>query len=90
MKRPPYGISDFARIRHEDYYYVDKTSYIELIEQQPPYLFPKYSSVANTYSKLVNIRSHALNRECLLLKESFLLRPGTFSLHYSYIGASRS
>ena len=39
MKRLPYGISDFARIRREDYYYVDKSSYIELIEQQPPYLF---------------------------------------------------
>lgn len=39
MKKLPYGISDFARIRREDYYYVDKSRYIELIEQQPPYLF---------------------------------------------------
>ena len=39
MKKLPYGISDFARIRREDYYYVDKSCYIELIEQQPPYLF---------------------------------------------------
>ena len=25
MKAIPYGISDFPRIRREDYYYVDKT-----------------------------------------------------------------
>lgn len=39
MKAIPYGISDFPRIRREDYYYVDKTRYIELMERQPPYLF---------------------------------------------------
>lgn len=39
MKAIPYGISDFPRIRREDYYYVDKTRFIELIERQPPYLF---------------------------------------------------
>lgn len=25
MKKIPYGMTDFARIRKEDYYYVDKT-----------------------------------------------------------------
>lgn len=39
MKAIPYGISDFPRIRREDYYYVDKTRYIELMERQPSYLF---------------------------------------------------
>ena len=39
MKKLPYGISDFPRIINEDYYYVDKTRYIELIENQPDYLF---------------------------------------------------
>lgn len=39
MKLIPYGISDFPRLIREDYYYVDKTRYIELIERQPPYLF---------------------------------------------------
>lgn len=39
MKKLPYGISDFPRIISEGYYYVDKTRYIELIENQPPYLF---------------------------------------------------
>ena len=39
MKALPYGISDFPRIRCEDYYYVDKTRFIEMLERQPPYLF---------------------------------------------------
>ena len=28
----PYGISDFVRMRTENYYYVDKTMYLPLIE----------------------------------------------------------
>ena len=39
MKALPYGISDFPRIRCEDYYYVDKSRFIEMLERQPPYLF---------------------------------------------------
>lgn len=39
MKALPYGLSDFPRIMRKNYYYVDKTRYIELIERQPPYLF---------------------------------------------------
>ena len=39
MKALPYGISDFPRIRCEDYYYVDKSRFIEILERQPPYLF---------------------------------------------------
>ena len=39
MKRLPYGLSDFPRLISEDYYYVDKTRYIELLENQPDFLF---------------------------------------------------
>ncbi len=39
MKMIPYGLTDFVRIRTENYYYVDKTSFIEKIEMQPSYLF---------------------------------------------------
>ena len=39
MKALPYGISDFSRLIRKDYYYVDKTRFIEMIERQPPYLF---------------------------------------------------
>jgi len=39
LKRIPYGISDFGRMRSENGYYVDKTRYIPLIEAAPLYLF---------------------------------------------------
>lgn len=39
MKALPYGISDFPRIIRKNYYYVDKTRFIELLERQPPYVF---------------------------------------------------
>jgi len=31
-KKIPYGISDYARIIKENFYYVDKTSFIETVE----------------------------------------------------------
>ncbi|SUY64551.1 putative AAA-ATPase [Clostridium sporogenes] len=39
MKRIPYGISNFEVLRQEDYLYVDKTSYIELLDRYAPYNF---------------------------------------------------
>lgn len=39
MKRIPYGIGDYRRIRELDCYYVDKTHFIPLIEESPLYLF---------------------------------------------------
>lgn len=38
-KRLPYGMMNFAVIRREDYYYVDKTSFIPLIEQSDRFFF---------------------------------------------------
>jgi len=38
-KKIPYGISDYARIIKENYYYVDKTRFIESVEAAPPFLF---------------------------------------------------
>ena len=32
MKKLPYGISDYEKIIEENYYYVDKTQYIEKLE----------------------------------------------------------
>ncbi|MDR1525284.1 MAG: AAA family ATPase, partial [Tannerella sp.] len=34
FKRLPYGISDFKRIINENYAYVDKTRYIEMLENE--------------------------------------------------------
>ncbi len=39
MKKIPYGISNFKRIRNENMYYVDKTKYIEVLEQKEDYQF---------------------------------------------------
>ncbi len=38
-KKIPYGISDYARIIKENFYYVDKTRFIDQIEMAPPFLF---------------------------------------------------
>ena len=34
----PYGMMNFAVIRRDDYYYVDKTSFIPLIERSDRFL----------------------------------------------------
>lgn len=39
MKQIPYGITDFEAIIKDNFYYVDKTMFIEKIEMQPRYLF---------------------------------------------------
>ena len=39
MRKIPYGVSDFKRIREEDYYYIDKTKFIARIEESSDYLF---------------------------------------------------
>lgn len=39
VKGVPYGISDFKRLRNDNFYFVDKTMYLPLIESMPSYLF---------------------------------------------------
>ncbi len=39
VKGIPYGISDFRRMRNDNFYFVDKTMYLPLIEKMPSYLF---------------------------------------------------
>lgn len=39
IKKIPYGISDFNRMRNDHFYFVDKTMYLPLIEKMPSYLF---------------------------------------------------
>lgn len=34
-KRVPYGVSDFLRVIRENQYYMDKSMYIPLLEEQP-------------------------------------------------------
>ena len=35
----PYGLSDFKRVKEENYYYIDKSSFIEKIENDADFLF---------------------------------------------------
>jgi hypothetical protein len=39
VKKIPYGISDYEAIQNENYYYVDKTMYLQQIENVGAYLF---------------------------------------------------
>ena len=38
-KKLPYGLSDFKRVKIEDFYYIDKTKFIEKIEDEASFLF---------------------------------------------------
>ena len=38
IKQLPYGVSDFEYVMRENFYYVDKTMYIPILEEQPNYL----------------------------------------------------
>lgn len=39
IKRIPYGISNFVDVMEQNQYYVDKTMFLPLLEQQPSNLF---------------------------------------------------
>ena len=39
VKQVPYGVADFATVMTQDLYYVDKTMYLPLLEEQPRHLF---------------------------------------------------
>ena len=39
VKRIPYGISNFVEVVEQNQYYVDKTMYLPLLEEQPSNLF---------------------------------------------------
>ena len=46
----PYGISDFVRMRTENYYYVDKTMYLPMIEDFPhPWRHAHLSDICSTH-----------------------------------------
>ena len=39
IKRVPYGMSDFVKVIEQNNYYVDKTMYLPMLEDEPNYLF---------------------------------------------------
>lgn len=45
MKRIPYGISNFEVFRNKGYLYVDKTNYIEILDNYALYQFKIYHNI---------------------------------------------
>ncbi|MBL0721277.1 MAG: AAA family ATPase, partial [Sulfurovum sp.] len=39
LKKLPYGLSDFKRVKTENYYYIDKTQFIQKLEDDANFLF---------------------------------------------------
>ena len=39
LKQIPYGVSNFKDLRDENMYYIDKTIFIQHLEQKPKYQF---------------------------------------------------
>ena len=75
MKKLPYGISNYEELVEDNYYYVDKTSYIEklenLAEKRIMFLRPRkfgktlFTSVIENYydlKKLINLRNYLEKR----------------------------
>ena len=81
IKKLPYGISDYERLIEQNYYYVDKTPYIEKIENlAEPYImflrprkFGKtlFTSVLENYYDIIIITGVRLEKELNFLKQEF-------------------
>ena len=74
VKRIPYGISNFVEVVEQNQYYVDKTMYLPLLEEQPSNLFfirPRRFGKTLGMSMLANffdIRkdSHYIKMKCII------------------------
>lgn len=49
-KRIPYGVSNFVDVVERNQYYVDKTMYLPLLEDQPDSLFSSVRAVSGKVS----------------------------------------
>ena len=63
VKGIPYGISDFNRMRNENFYFVDKTMYLPPYREMPSYLFL--------------IRPRRFGKSLFLKHDAYLLRHNT-------------
>ena len=64
-KEIPYGLSDYARLALENYYYVDKTHFIPLIEKAASFFFlirPRRFGKSLTLSMLEHQQRQSLRR----------------------------
>ncbi len=97
MKKLPYGISDYERIMENDYYYVDKTKYIEHLENlAEPYLmflrprkFGKTlftSTLENYYDIAKKDKFEKLYGETYIGKNPTKLRNSYYILRFNFSG----
>lgn len=91
IKRVPYGVSNFVSVVEENQYYVDKTMYIPLLEQQPDSLFfirPRrfgksiFLSMLRTYYDIAQKEKFARRFKGLWIGENPTPLQGTYQILY--------
>ena len=101
MKKLPYGISDYERLIENDYYYVDKTMYIEKLESLPePYImflrprkFGKTlftSTLENYYDILKSDKFDRLFADTYIGKNPTKLKNSYYILKFNFSGIDTS
>ena len=101
MKKLPYGISDYERLIENDYYYVDKTMYIEKLESLPePYimfLHPRKfgktlftSTLENYYDILKSDKFDRLFADTYIGKNPTKLKNSYYILKFNFSGIDTS
>lgn len=97
MKKLPYGISDFRRLRQDNCLYVDKTRYIELLESyDEPYMFfmrPRrfgktlfLSTLECYYDKHADSDFETLFGGCYIGKNATPLKNSYYILKFNFSG----
>ena len=101
MKKLPYGISDYERLIENDYYYIDKTMYIEKIENlAEPYIiflrprkFGKTlftSTIENYYDIKKEAKFQELFGETYIGKNPTKLKNSYYVLKFNFSGIDTS
>ena len=101
IKKLPYGISDYERIKTNNYYYVDKTMYIEKLEDLPqPYImllrprkFGKTlftSTIENYYDVKKKDKFEELYKDTYIGKNPTSLKNSYHILRFNFSGIDTS
>jgi len=97
MKSIPYGLSDFKRVLEEDYYYVDKTNYIPLIEEYGNFLYlirPRrfgkslFLNMLDFYYNKIYEKDFELLKDCYIYKNPTKLKNSFCILKFDFSAVS--
>jgi hypothetical protein len=97
MKSIPYGLSDFKRVLEEDYYYVDKTNYIPLIEEYGNFLYlirPRrfgkslFLNMLDFYYNKIYEKDFKLLKDCYIYKNPTKLKNSFCILKFDFSAVS--